>query len=64
MGWQYAIGWLLTLPYELTAAGLTIDFWRPDLNVGIWIAVFMFALIVVQLVSLMLSYLNAETGID
>jgi amino acid transporter len=49
MGWDYAIGWLTVLPFELTAAGLTIDFWRPDLNVGIWIAVFLTALIIVQI---------------
>jgi hypothetical protein len=24
MGWQYAIGWLITLPFEITAAGITI----------------------------------------
>ena len=47
MGWQYAIGWLITLPFEITAAGLTIGYWH-EFNIGIWIAVFLFLLIIVQ----------------
>jgi yeast amino acid transporter len=47
MGWQYAIGWLITLPFEITAAGLTIDYWHTY-NIGIWIAVFLTLLIIVQ----------------
>ncbi|PMD39324.1 amino-acid permease inda1 [Hyaloscypha variabilis F] len=49
VGWDYAIGWLTVLPFELTAAGITIRFWRDDLNVGIWIAVFLFLLCVIQI---------------
>ena len=48
MGWDYAIGWLTVLPFELTAASLTIQFWRKDINVGVWIAIFLVALIIVQ----------------
>ncbi|EXJ53747.1 uncharacterized protein A1O5_12996 [Cladophialophora psammophila CBS 110553] len=47
MGWQYAIGWLITLPFEITAAGITIDYWH-HYNIGIWIAVFLATLIIVQ----------------
>ncbi|KAL6250338.1 hypothetical protein RBB50_002640 [Rhinocladiella similis] len=47
MGWQYAIGWLITLPFEITAAGITIDYWH-HYNIGIWIAVFLTTLIIVQ----------------
>lgn len=39
MGWDYAIGWLTVLPFELTAAGITIQFWREDINIGVWITV-------------------------
>ncbi|MCJ1352371.1 MAG: hypothetical protein MMC33_002355 [Icmadophila ericetorum] len=49
MGWDYAIGWLTVLPFEITAAGITIDFWRTDLNIGIWIAVFLTILAAVQI---------------
>ena len=48
MGWDYAIGWLTVLPFELTAAGITIRYWRDDLNVGIWITVFLIVLVVIQ----------------
>lgn len=48
MGWQYAIQWLTVLPFELTAAGLTIRFWREDLNIGIWIGAFLALLIIIQ----------------
>ncbi|KAL1305018.1 hypothetical protein AAFC00_003918 [Neodothiora populina] len=48
MGWLYALSWFCVLPYELTAAGLTIRFWREDLNIGIWITVFLVVLIIIQ----------------
>jgi amino acid transporter len=49
VGWDYAIGWLTVLPFELTAAGITIRFWREDINIGVWIAVFLFLLCVIQI---------------
>lgn len=49
MGWDYAISWLTVLPFEITAAGITIKFWRPDLNVGIWITVFLVVLACIQI---------------
>lgn len=49
VGWDYAIGWLTVLPFELTAAGITIQFWRDDINIGVWITVFLVALTVIQI---------------
>lgn len=34
MGWDYAIQWLTILPFEITAAGLTISFWG-EYNIGV-----------------------------
>ncbi|KAI2464188.1 amino acid permease/ SLC12A domain-containing protein [Annulohypoxylon bovei var. microspora] len=48
MGWDYAIAWLTVLPFELIAAGITIEFWRPDLNVAIWVTVFLVILTAIQ----------------
>ena len=48
MGWDYALSWLTVLPFELSAAGLTIDFWRSDINIGVWIAVFLVVLAGIQ----------------
>ncbi|KAI1213092.1 amino acid permease/ SLC12A domain-containing protein [Annulohypoxylon truncatum] len=49
MGWDYAIAWLTVLPFELIAAGITIEFWRPDLNVAIWVTVFLVILTLIQI---------------
>jgi hypothetical protein len=49
VGWDYAISWLTVLPFELTAAGITIRFWRDDINIGVWITVFLFVLCVIQI---------------
>ena len=50
IGWDYAIGWLAILPFEITAASLTIAFWpsAADINIGVWITVFLVALSTVQ----------------
>lgn len=48
VGWDYALGWLTVLPFELTAAGITIQFWRTDINIGVWITIFLFFLCVIQ----------------
>lgn len=49
VGWDYAILWLTVLPFELTAAGITIRFWRDDINIGVWIAVFLSILCAIQI---------------
>ncbi|KAL9598159.1 MAG: hypothetical protein Q9219_004656 [cf. Caloplaca sp. 3 TL-2023] len=49
MGWDYALGWLTVLPFEITAAGITISYWRDDINIGVWAAVFLSILVVVQI---------------
>ncbi|KAF2792432.1 hypothetical protein K505DRAFT_246694 [Melanomma pulvis-pyrius CBS 109.77] len=48
IGWDYAIQWLTILPFEITAAGITIDFWH-HYNIGIWIAVFLVILSIIQI---------------
>ncbi|KUM58022.1 hypothetical protein ACN42_g9148 [Penicillium freii] len=48
VGWHYAIGWLIILPFELTAASLTIQYWSETLNSGIWVAVFLVVLTAIQ----------------
>ena len=48
MGWNYAMNWLVVLPFELTVAGVTIAFWtdkdgsgNPSVDVGVWITIFL-----------------------
>ncbi|KAM0457033.1 hypothetical protein ACHAPV_007013 [Trichoderma viride] len=39
-GWNYFFKYIIAMPSNLTAAGLVVRYWRPDLNVGIWVALF------------------------
>lgn len=41
MGWDYTFGLLIILLFELIAAGVTIEYWRTDINIGVWITVFL-----------------------
>lgn len=38
-GWNYFLKYAIVLSANLTAFGLVIEYWRPDLNVGIWVTV-------------------------
>ncbi|RMZ90748.1 hypothetical protein DV736_g2024, partial [Chaetothyriales sp. CBS 134916] len=49
VGWDYAIGWLTVLPFELTAASITIEFWRDDIHVSVWITIFLVFVCVIQI---------------
>ncbi|KAF2195809.1 histidine permease, partial [Zopfia rhizophila CBS 207.26] len=40
MGWIYWFSWSITYALELTAAGLIIQYWNADLNIGIFITIF------------------------
>ncbi|KAH7350047.1 dicarboxylic amino acid permease [Plectosphaerella cucumerina] len=47
-GWNYFFKYMIATPANLTAAGLIIRYWRPDLNVGIWVAVFGIVIITIN----------------
>lgn len=40
MGWIYWFSWAITYALELTASGLIIQYWVPDIDVGIFIGIF------------------------
>lgn len=48
IGWNYAVAWLTILPFELIAASITIKFWRDDLNMSIWVSVFLVVLTIIN----------------
>ncbi|EEP81219.1 amino-acid permease inda1 [Uncinocarpus reesii 1704] len=48
MGWNYVFQWAIVLPLELTVAGLTINYWQVDVSVGVWITVFIVAIILIN----------------
>ncbi|GKU13368.1 unnamed protein product [Fusarium langsethiae] len=49
MAWNYCLQWAATLPLELTVCAITIQYWAPDSNPGIWIAVFLIAIIILNM---------------
>jgi amino acid transporter len=50
MGWNYAMSWLVVLPFELTAAGVTIDYWtHGSISIGVWITIFLVLVTVVNI---------------
>jgi amino acid transporter len=59
MGWNYVFQWAVVLPLELVVAGLTINYFGLDVNVGVWITVFMIAIIVISLFGV-LGYAEEE----
>jgi amino acid transporter len=40
LGWIYWFNWAIVFALELTASGLIIQYWAPDLNIGVLVAVF------------------------
>jgi amino acid transporter len=48
MGWNYVFQWAIVLPLELTVCGMTVQYWNPDINVGVWITVFLVAIIIIN----------------
>ncbi|KAL3295963.1 dicarboxylic amino acid permease [Colletotrichum asianum] len=47
-GWNYFLKYAIVLPNNLTAAGIIIQYWRPDLNVAIFVTTFTVAIIAVN----------------
>lgn len=45
MGWLYFYSLGILVPYEITAAGLVIDYWPSDINIAVWITVFIVVIV-------------------
>jgi amino acid transporter len=39
LGWLYFYSLGILVPYEITAAGLVIDYWHANVNIGVWITI-------------------------
>ena len=59
MGWNYVIQWAVVLPLELTVAGLTIGYWGPDVNIAVWITIFLIIIVLVNIFGV-LGYAEEE----
>lgn len=51
VGWMYWLNWAVTVSVELTAAGLLMQRWFPDIPVWIWCAIFGLSLFIVNSLS-------------
>ncbi|KAF2134085.1 histidine permease [Dothidotthia symphoricarpi CBS 119687] len=39
LGWLYFYSLGILVPYEITAAGLVIEYWHPHVNIAVWITI-------------------------
>ena len=51
MGWNYALQWMVTLPLEIVAASITLQFWdgAKGTNPAAWVTIFLFVIIAINL---------------
>ncbi|KAF1966897.1 AAT family amino acid transporter [Bimuria novae-zelandiae CBS 107.79] len=51
MAWNYALSWLVTLPLEIVAASITLNFWNGarGTNPAAWVTIFLFVIISINL---------------
>jgi amino acid transporter len=47
-GWNYFFKYVIVLPNNLTATGVLLSYWLPNLNVSVWIVVFGVAIILLN----------------
>ncbi|KAF4987391.1 hypothetical protein FDECE_15451 [Fusarium decemcellulare] len=45
LGWMYWYICAITVPAEITAASLVIDYWNPPVHVGVWIAIILVVIV-------------------
>ncbi|KAJ1549484.1 hypothetical protein HK405_001538 [Cladochytrium tenue] len=51
LGWNYWAAWATTLPSELSAAGVIVQYWAPNVDSWVWAIVFLVPLAFVNLVN-------------
>ena len=56
---DYVFQWAIVLPLELVVAGFTVAYWNADINVGVWITVFLVAIIIINVFGV-LGYAEEE----
>ena len=59
MGYNYVFQWAIVLPLELVVAGLTVNFWGVNVNIAVWITVFMLVIIIISVFGV-LGYAEEE----
>lgn len=49
MGWNYALQWMVTLPLEIVAAAITIQYWNSPISSAVWVTIFLVLIISINL---------------
>jgi amino acid transporter len=49
MGWNYWYNWTITLPAELSAAGVLINFWNKTVNNSAWITICLVVVVAINM---------------
>ena len=47
-GWNYFFKYVIVLPNNLTATGILLQYWLPNINVSVWVTVFGVAIILLN----------------
>jgi amino acid transporter len=45
LGWLYFYSLGILVPYEITAAGLVIEYWEPPVNIAVWITIMIIVIV-------------------
>jgi len=59
MGWNYVLQWAVVLPLELVVAGLTVNYWGANVNVAVWITLFLIVILIINVFGV-LGYAEEE----
>lgn len=46
---QYALQWMVTLPLEIVAAAITIQYWNSPISPALWVTIFLVLIISINL---------------
>jgi amino acid transporter len=46
---DYVFQWAIVLPLELVVASFTVGYWNPDINVAVWISLFLVFIVLVNI---------------
>lgn len=49
LGWMYWYIFTITVPAEITAASLVVEYWNPPVNIAVWITIFIILIIILNL---------------
>ncbi|KAI5966572.1 uncharacterized protein KGF55_000881 [Candida pseudojiufengensis] len=49
IAWNYALQWLITMPLQLVAASMSIQYWNTSINPAVWVTIFYIVLVFINL---------------